>query len=111
MTTGSVEGRGLRTPPGPPSIDLQRIPSAAEPHKVLLASAWQTWPTSTFRSVMYSTMYSTINLQVTVNGVTDTETETEVKQFGIYQLTSNINKSLDVSLFHPLTGIESGNIG
>ena len=56
-------------------------------------------------------MYSTINLQVTVNGVTDTETETEVKQFGIYQLTSNINKSLDVSLFHPLTEIESGNIG
>ena len=59
------------------------------------------------------TLYNvtTFNLQVTVNGVTDTETETEVKQFGIYQLTSSINKSLDVSLFHPLTGIESGNIG
>ena len=52
-----------------------------------------------------------INLIVTINGNAETESQTEVKQMGIYEKTASVNDSIDVSLFIPLKGIESGNIG
>ena len=50
-------------------------------------------------------------LHVTLSGSTTTVTESEIKQLGIYQKTSNVIDTIDKFLFLPLTGVETGDIG
>ena len=50
-------------------------------------------------------------LHVTINGSTTTVTESDIKQLGIYEKTSNVIDTIDKFLFLPLTGVETGNIG
>lgn len=52
-----------------------------------------------------------LSLSVTINDVTTTETVTKVPEVAVYELFYTVNKTLDVELFIPLKGIESGNIG
>ena len=52
-----------------------------------------------------------LSLSVTINGATTTETKAKIPEVAVYELTSTANKTLDVVIFIPVRGIESGNIG